>query len=83
MTKMPKEVPTPWTATANSWQFTTIYDASGSAVCRFDLEDWGVTEETQERLEQMQADVVAAVLAAVNDRYKQAQPAAPHFEDDA
>lgn len=33
----------PFTMVANSWQFTTIYDAGGVPVCRLDLEDWDVT----------------------------------------
>lgn len=60
------EAPLPWTATANSWQHTTIYDAGGHAICRLDLEDWGVNEENQDRLEKGQAEVTALILDAVN-----------------
>lgn len=56
----------PWTSTANSWQFTTIYDVNDVPVCRFDLEDWGVDEDNQDALEARQAAVVSAVVRAVN-----------------
>ena len=61
-----KEAPLPWTITANSWQYTTIYDGNGDVICRLDLEDWGVTEENQDDLEKVQAKVAALIVSAVN-----------------
>jgi hypothetical protein len=61
-----KEAPLPWKFTANSWQYTTIYDANGDAICRLDLEDWGVTEDNQDALEAVQAKVAALIVEAVN-----------------
>jgi hypothetical protein len=61
-----KDAPLPWTVTANSWQYTTIYDGNGDVVCRLDLEDWGVTEENQDELETLQAKVAALIVAAAN-----------------
>ena len=62
----PRHSPRPWTSTANSWQYTTIYDADGRPVCRLDLEDWGVTEDNQESLEKEQAEIAELILSAVN-----------------
>jgi hypothetical protein len=56
----------PWSATANSWQYTTIYDANRATVCRFDLEDRGVTEDNQDTLEKQQEQTVNLVVIAVN-----------------
>jgi hypothetical protein len=56
--------PKPWKAVANSWQHTTIYDANGKTVCTLDLEDWDVTEENQDELENQQAEVAAILSAA-------------------
>jgi hypothetical protein len=61
-----KEAPLPWTFTANSWQYTTIYDGNGDAICRLDLEDLGVTEDNQDTLEKVQAKIAALIVAAVN-----------------
>lgn len=61
-----KEAPLPWTFTANSWQYTTIYDGNGDAICRLDLEDWGVTEDNQDDLEKVQAKVATLIIEAVN-----------------
>ena len=61
-----KDVPLPWTFVANSWQYTTIYDGSGEAICRLDLEDWGVNEENQYYLEQRQEMVARLIVEAVN-----------------
>lgn len=61
-----KDAPLPWTATANSWQYTTIYDANGIPICRLDLEDWGVTEENQDALEALQIKVAVLIVSAVN-----------------
>lgn len=61
-----KEAPTPWTLTANSWQYTTIYDANGNTVCRLDLEDWGITEENQDELEKVQAKIARLIVDKVN-----------------
>ncbi len=58
--------PLPWTMTGNSWQYTSIYDAGGHVVCRLDLEDWGVTEESQDRLEKAQAEAAELIIKAVN-----------------
>ena len=58
--------PLPWTSVANSWQYTSIYDADNLPVCRFDLEDWPVTEDNQDAFEKAQAEVVALVVEAVN-----------------
>lgn len=58
--------PLPWKFTANSWQYTTIYDANGDVICRLDLEDWCVTEENQDDLEKVQAKVAALIIEAVN-----------------
>jgi len=63
---MSAHTPTPWKSTANSWQYTTIYDANGDVICRLDLEDWGVTEDNQDRLETVQAEVVSQIIKAVN-----------------
>lgn len=57
----------PFTFTANSWQYTTIYDAKQDVVCRFDLEDWNVTEDNQGALEEDQAALVAFIVRAVNN----------------
>ncbi len=54
----------PWSAMANSWQYTTIYDATGAPLCRLDLEDWGVNEDNQSQLEMEQARVAAMLVAA-------------------
>jgi hypothetical protein len=54
----------PWSATANSWQYTTIYDGTGDPICRLDLEDWGVNEDNQDQLEMEQARVAAILVAA-------------------
>lgn len=54
----------PWEAVGNSWQYTTIYDASGSTVCRLDLEDWGVNEDNQEALEKRQTEVSRLISSA-------------------
>jgi hypothetical protein len=61
-----KEAPLPWKMTANSWQYTTIYDANGDVICRLDLEDWGVNEDNQDALESVQAKVAALIVEAVN-----------------
>lgn len=61
-----KDVPLPWSITANSWQYTTIYDANGTPICRLDLEDWGVTESNQDALETLQAKVAHLIVSAVN-----------------
>jgi hypothetical protein len=63
----------PWTVTANSWQYTSIYDFGGHVVCRLDLEDWGVTEESQDRLEKSQAKVAAFIIKAVNSHDEMAR----------
>lgn len=55
---------TPWTVTANSWQYTTIYSADGTRICQLDLEDWDVTEDSQTALEAKQAKVAALLSAA-------------------
>jgi len=60
------ETPLPWHSVKNSWQYTTIYDANSNHVCRFDLEDWPVTEENQDELEKRQAELVALIVEAVN-----------------
>jgi hypothetical protein len=54
----------PWSATANSWQYTTIYSAIGTPICRLDLEDRGVTEENQSELEIEQAKAARLIAAA-------------------
>lgn len=54
----------PWTYTANSWQYTTIYSPDGKAICTLDLEDWEVTEENQSELEKKQEEVAALIAAA-------------------
>lgn len=61
-----KEAPRPWKFIANSWQYTTIYDANGDVICRLDLEDWGVTEDNQDDLETVQAKVAAMIVDSVN-----------------
>jgi hypothetical protein len=61
-----KDAPLPWTMVQNSWQYTTIYDATGEVICRLDLEDWGVNEENQYDLEQRQEMVAQLILHAVN-----------------
>jgi hypothetical protein len=61
-----KDAPLPWTVTANSWQYTTIYDGNGDVVCRLDLEDWGVTEDNQDALETLQAKVAKLIVEAAN-----------------
>lgn len=63
---MMKDAPLPWAITANSWQYTTIYDFNGEVVCRLDLEDWGVTEDNQDALEFLQAKVASLIVEAVN-----------------
>lgn len=64
MSEKEKQCPGPWTITDNSWQYTTVYDADGYAVCRLDLEDWGVNEDNQDTLERLQAKVAAVIAAA-------------------
>lgn len=59
-----KHTPGPWNVTANSWQYTTIYAADGTPICRLDLEDWDVTEDNQGDLEKVQASVAAMIVAA-------------------
>ncbi len=54
----------PWSIVKNSWQYTTIHNESGEAICTLDLEDWGVTEENQDELEARQAKVAAKIAAA-------------------
>ena len=61
-----KDAPLPWTFVGNSWQYTTIYDATGEAICCLDLEDWGVNEENQYDLEQRQEMVANLIVQAVN-----------------
>jgi hypothetical protein len=56
----------PFTSVGNSWQYTTIYDAKQDVVCRFDLEDWHVTEDNQGALEEDQTALVAFIVNAVN-----------------
>ncbi|MCK1577833.1 hypothetical protein [Bradyrhizobium sp. 174] len=51
---------------ANSWQFTTIYDANDTVICRLDLEDWGVNEKNQDALEVEQARVAKLIVDSVN-----------------
>ena len=63
-----KSLPTPWTFTSNSWQYTTIYDAKKKVVCRLDLEDWGVTEENQDDLEKLQAKIAGMIVSFANLR---------------
>jgi hypothetical protein len=63
-----KDVPTPWWVTANSWQYTTIYDANGDTICRLNLDDWGVTEEIQDVLEKRQSEVAKLIVDSVNLR---------------
>lgn len=60
------ELKQPWKAVSNSWQYTTIYDADGNAICRLNLEDWGVTEENQDALERRQAQVAELIVNAIN-----------------
>ncbi len=64
MTQSAAHTPGPWSVTSNSWQYTTIYDADKSPVCVLDLEDWDVTEETQDALEKRQAEVARLISAA-------------------
>lgn len=54
----------PWSAVANSWQHTTVYDANQVPVCRLDLDDWGVDESNQTELERLQSDVARKLAAA-------------------
>lgn len=61
-----KQAPTPWTFVQNSWQYTTIYDAEGSTICRLDLEDWNVTEDNQDELEAVQTQIARRIVDAVN-----------------
>ena len=56
----------PWSLVANSWQYTTIYDADEAVMCRLDLEDWDATEETQDDLEKHQASIARQIVRAVN-----------------
>ena len=56
----------PCKSVANSWQYTTIYDADGKILCRLDLEDWDVTEENQDALEKEQADLAALIVEGLN-----------------
>lgn len=56
----------PMTATKNSWQYTTIYGSNGIAIMRLDLDDWSVTEDNQDALEVVQAQMVKYILASVN-----------------
>lgn len=51
---------------ANSWQYTTIYDADNVPLCRFDLEDWDVTEENQDELERKQAELAELIVSFLN-----------------
>ena len=60
----------PWTLVQNSWQHTTIYDASGRPVCTFDLEDWDVTEDTQDVLEAEQYALATFIVDAANAMLK-------------
>ncbi len=53
-----------WKVVGNSWQYTTIYGADGAPICRMDLEDWGVTEDNQEELEEKQATIARLIAAA-------------------
>lgn len=57
----------PWHSFDNSWQHTTISDANDVPVVCFDLEDWAVTEETQDALEKRQAELAAFIVRAVNN----------------
>lgn len=61
-----KQAPIPWTFVQNSWQYTTIYDADGHAICRLDLEDWNVTEDNQDTLEKVQTQIARRIVEAVN-----------------
>jgi len=61
-----KDAPLPWTFATNSWQYTTIYDAAGEAICRLDLEDWSVNEENQCDLERRQEMVAQLIVQSVN-----------------
>ena len=63
---MSKHAPLPWTFTANSWQYTTVYDADNLPVCELDLENWPVTEENQDAFEKEQAKLAAFIVKAVN-----------------
>lgn len=56
----------PCKSVANSWQFTTIYDADGKIICRLNLEDWDVTEENQDELEKQQAALAALIVEGLN-----------------
>lgn len=58
--------PRPWTIVNNSWQYTTIYDGSGAVVCTLDLEDWHVSESTQDALERVQKLVAELIVHSVN-----------------
>lgn len=64
---MTKHAPLPWKFTANSWQYTTIYDADDLPVCELDLENWPVTEENQDSFEKEQAKLAAFIVKAVNN----------------
>lgn len=55
-----------WSVLSASWQHTLIYDETGTLVCRLDLEDWGVTEDSQDELEREQAKVARRIVACVN-----------------
>lgn len=61
---MMKRGEAPWSMTANSWQYTTIYDVHGIPMCRLDLENWGVTEDNQDTLETEQAQIARLIAAA-------------------
>ena len=61
-----KHTPLPWSSTANSWQYTTLYDKNGTPICRLDLDDWGVTEDNQDTLEKQQTEVAALIVSSVN-----------------
>lgn len=53
-----------WYFVENSWQYTTVYDADRVPICRLDLEDWGVTEDNQERLEGLQTSYAQLIAQA-------------------
>ena len=55
----------PWSATHNSWEFSTVYDASGNAIAECQI-DQSVTEETQEELEPIK-EANARLMAAAPD----------------
>jgi hypothetical protein len=71
-----------WSVVANSWQYTTIYAADGTPICRLDLEDWGVTEDNQSALETEQAKC-AHLIAAAPDLAKALAECEAYFDDRA